>query len=473
MIKVALYLRKSRDEETENRETVLERHEHQLKDYCKRNGLTIIETYREVVSGDTIEHRPQMQKLLNDVSNQLYDGVVCMEIERLSRGNQIDQLEILETFKYSGTKIYTLGKVYDLTREDLDEEYFEFSLFMSRREYKIIKRRLIRGKRQALKDGYYTASIPPFGFNKERQGRGFVLTPNEYAPVVKEIFERYASGEGIASIARYLNAKGVKPVLKSSFTYHTIRRILDNKAYIGYLYSRRENNYYKGKHEPIISNELFERVQQKFIDGSPRKQTNHKLKNPLSTIAKCGYCGHTLLLKNTRGVSYLRCGYYDCKFSSVQFSTVETELSTELKEELKDFNYFIDNYESELSQKKAQLNKELTALKKDIDKKNKMLTKACEMLELGIYSKDKFLERSAALEGDIALLNKRIEELNNTTINATSQRNAIPKIEKVLNNYDSLNPSEKNKLLKSIIKKIEIYKEKPYQKPLLKVFLKI
>lgn len=147
MNNVAIYLRKSREEEIETREETLARHERILNDYCVANKLNIAKTYKEVVSGESIEKRPRMKELLNDVENGLYDGVVVVELERLSRGNQIDQAEILEIFKKSKTKIYTLNKVYDLSSEnEFDEEFFEFGLFMSRREYKIIKRRLQRGK---------------------------------------------------------------------------------------------------------------------------------------------------------------------------------------------------------------------------------------------------------------------------------------------------------------------------------------
>ena len=128
---VAIYLRKSREEIDETREETLKRHENILFDYCSRNNLNIVKTYREIVSGESIEKRPQMQLLLDDVKNKLYDGVVVVELERLSRGNQIDQAEILEIFKKSKTKIYTLNKVYDLSSEDeFDEEFFEFVLFM-------------------------------------------------------------------------------------------------------------------------------------------------------------------------------------------------------------------------------------------------------------------------------------------------------------------------------------------------------
>lgn len=88
---VALYLRKSREEEQETREETLARHERILNEYCDRNNLNVIKRYKEVVSGESIANRPKMQALLNDVSFGLYDGVVVVELERLSRGNQIDQ----------------------------------------------------------------------------------------------------------------------------------------------------------------------------------------------------------------------------------------------------------------------------------------------------------------------------------------------------------------------------------------------
>lgn len=112
---VAIYLRKSREDE-ELKEETLARHEKMLLDYCKRNKLNIVKTYKEVVSGESIANRPEMQKLLDDVASGLYNGVVCVEIERLSRGNQLDQCELLDVFKSSNTKIYTLNKIYDFRR---------------------------------------------------------------------------------------------------------------------------------------------------------------------------------------------------------------------------------------------------------------------------------------------------------------------------------------------------------------------
>ena len=158
-----IYLRKSRaDAETEARgegET-LARHEHTLCDLAKRQKLHISKIYREIVSGETIAARPQMQQLLQDVESGIYAGVLVMEVERLARGDTIDQGIVAQAFKYSGTKIVTPTKTYDPDNE-FDEEYFEFSLFMSRREYKTIKRRMQAGRAAAAKEGKFVGNIPP------------------------------------------------------------------------------------------------------------------------------------------------------------------------------------------------------------------------------------------------------------------------------------------------------------------------
>ena len=109
---IAIYLRKSRDEENESRDVTLARHEKLLLEYCERNDLIVKKIYKEVVSGESIAARLEMQRLLVDVTSGKYDGIVCIELERLSRGNQVDQAEILEVFKKTGTKIYKIGRAH-------------------------------------------------------------------------------------------------------------------------------------------------------------------------------------------------------------------------------------------------------------------------------------------------------------------------------------------------------------------------
>ena len=168
MSSYAIYLRKSRaDMEAEARgegET-LARHQAQLMELARKRDCNIVKIYREIVSGENIASRPQMQQLLADISDNKYDGVLVMEVERLARGDTIDQGVVAQAFKSTGTKIITPAKVYDPENE-FDEEYFEFSLFMSRREYKTIRRRMEAGRLASIKEGNYISPEAPYGYRK-------------------------------------------------------------------------------------------------------------------------------------------------------------------------------------------------------------------------------------------------------------------------------------------------------------------
>lgn len=467
---VAIYLRKSREEIEESREETLARHERILFDYCKKNNLTITNIFKEVVSGESIANRPQMQLLLEDVRNNKYDGVVIVELERLSRGNQIDQAEILEIFKKSKTKIYTLNKIYDLSSEDdFDEEFFEFGLFMSRREYKIIKRRLMRGKRQAFKEGYFTSATCPYGFTKERQDKGFVLIPHEKeSEVVKTIFNKYVNDDlGIADICKWLNTNGIKPRKANHWTFKSIKMILRNKTYIGYLgfdnYSSGPRQFIEGKHDGFIDKEIFRVAQIKLESKMTKKKVDSTLVNPMATFLKCGICGKTMRSSfDTRHQKYvLKCLTFECPTISSRLYQVEEQLISELQEELNNYNYFLENSSEEIEKKKSKIESEKKIIITEISKKDAMIDKCCELLEEGIYSKEKYLNRVNILEEELKALKLNLEALNSTSFEETEKYEIIiPKLENVLKKYHDLNPKEKNTILKSIIDRVEYTKSK-------------
>lgn len=456
--KVAIYLRKSRDEDNEAKEETLARHEKMLNDYCKRNKLNVVAIYKEVVSGESIANRPEMQRLLEDVNLGLYTGVVCIEIERLSRGNQIDQCEILEVFKKSNTKIYTLQKIYDLSKEEIDEEFFEFSLFMSRREYKIIRRRMERGRAQAMKEGYYTGSITPYGYTKVKDGRGFVLVadPKE-AEIVRLIFEKYAGGDGILTICRYLNDKGILTRKGCKWGNATIRQILTNPTHIGKINVIKRDDVYEGKHEGIIDVETFNTVQAILNSHETKVKGKQALKNPLATILKCGICGRVMRrCPNGRGSYVYRCITHGCKNRRIVCPAIETALLEKLKTELKDFNYLLDNYEDELKSKRQKRDEEIEIVSKEIEKQHNAINVACEMLESGVYTKELFTKRTNIIEGKLKELNAQLTELENLEIKEDERANkALPILSKVIDKYDTLDAKEKNNLLKKIIKSID------------------
>ena len=162
------YLRKSRKDaeaEAHGQGETLARHKKRLEEYASSVGIKICKFYKEVVSGETIASRPVMQQLLTDVENGMWTGVLVVEVERLARGNTLDQGIVSNAFQYSNTKIITPLKTYDPNNE-YDEEYFEFGLFMSRREYKKINQRLHAGILASVQEGKHVASAAPYRLRK-------------------------------------------------------------------------------------------------------------------------------------------------------------------------------------------------------------------------------------------------------------------------------------------------------------------
>ena len=145
----AIYLRKSRAyleaEKLGDGET-LAMHRKILEELAARNGFYIGEIYTELESGYTIAGEPKIQKLIEDCYAGKYKGILVVEITRLSRGNQGDAQTIMDCLKYSnmnnGILVITPTKTYDVAHSQEDEEYMEFELFMSRREYKMIRKRM-------------------------------------------------------------------------------------------------------------------------------------------------------------------------------------------------------------------------------------------------------------------------------------------------------------------------------------------
>ena len=163
-----LYLRKSREDveaELHGEGDTLLRHERVLMSLAKKLNITIGHVYREIVSGESIDARPEVKKLIHDVEQGKWKGVLVVEVERLARGDTLDQGIIARAFTISGTKIITPLKTYD-PHNSADMEYFEFGLFMSRREYSTINRRIQGGRKASVLEGKWIYGDGPYGYQK-------------------------------------------------------------------------------------------------------------------------------------------------------------------------------------------------------------------------------------------------------------------------------------------------------------------
>lgn len=497
-MRYCIYLRKSRaDSEAEMRgegET-LSRHEKALTELANKLSFPVDAIYREVVSGDTIAARPEMQKLLAEVSNGLWEGVIVMDIDRLARGNSIDQGIITQTFRFSSTKIVTPTKIYDPNNE-FDEEYFEFGLFMSRREYNIIKRRMQRGRIASVKEGKYVGNKPPYGYERVKipNDKGFTLRPiPEQAVIVRNIYEWYAHGKkqengatkkmGIALIARELNEQHIKSYTDGIWTRGTIKDMLQNITYIGKLrwnwrpskkkisdgivkVERPRSNdclVCDGLHEPIISEKLFYEVQRIF-DFKEKKpvQKSNKVQNPLASLIVCGKCGRKLQRHIEHTVpDIIRCTEPTCDNYGAYMHLVEKAIIKSLK---KWSNPKLPKKQNFLSNTSVDYTQEMTLLEKSEAQINSQLDRAYNAFETGIYDTDTFMCRSQNLKTQLLEVAEKKRQLqciiDNEVINQKIINEFIPQVEYIIDVYDTLSEAEdKNEMLRSIIDHIDYIKE--------------
>lgn len=479
-----IYLRKSRaDSADENEMETLSRHERTLIELAKTKKLHVVKTFREVVSGESIAARPQMQEMLAEVEQGIYEGVICIEIERLGRGNPIDQGLISQTFQYSNTKIVTLNKTYDLNNE-MDDEYSEFGLFMSRREYKTINRRLQRGRLTSINEGKYVGSVPPYGYERFKLKKGYSLKINdEESTVVKLIFNLFINENmGTSLIANHLNDLKIIPRKERNWVFHTIRSILTNPVYIGKIrYNHRkvvkkvENNIVsssrpinddyilvKGLHDPIIDETTFNRVQQILQQNSlPKVKKETTLQNTLANIVKCGMCGRVMIRRPyPNREAAIICTSKQCKNVASDLSLVESILIIRLELWLKEYKLKIEN--ASVNQSNEDFKKKaIKKLEAELEKLVKQENKLCDLLEQEVYTIEKYNERNEILLESKKKIISDINTLTESLNNSSETKEKIQRYESILDVYKNTNDIElKNSILKEILMKVEYTKEK-------------
>lgn len=317
---ILMYLRKSRtDDPALTVEEVLSKHEQMLDEWVERNiseaGRRIPESnrYREVVSGETIESRPRVQELLRRAESPRVKAVLIVEPQRLSRGDLEDIGRLVKLLRYSNTIVITLQYTYDL-RDERDRDMFERELKRGNEFLEYQKRIMGNGRLLSVQNGNFIGQKAPYGYKKvvikEGKRKCHTLEPDpERAPIVKMIFEMYASGTNSNQIAKTLQSMGIKTAEGGPWTVESVKRMLTNDHYIGMVHWNKRKTVkvvedgevfatrprshdflvYPGKHPPIIEQELWDAVQ--AIKGTiPPVKQKAKHVNPFAGIIVCR-CG--------------------------------------------------------------------------------------------------------------------------------------------------------------------------------------
>lgn len=400
------YGRKSRtDDPLLSVEEVLEKHDRILDEYADKylgGRIPPHNEYREVKSSESIDDRPEMLRLLKAIESPKIKAILVVEPQRLCRGDLEDMGRLIKLLRYTNTYVLTPHKTYDL-RDEYDRDAFERELKRGNEYLEYTKKILQRGTLLSVKEGNYVGSTPPFGFDKDIRVDGkkvcHTLKENKAeADIVRMIFDWYVNEDiGTHLICRRLEALGVLTRNGSKRWYDsTIYRILENVHYIGKVrwnfrktikivedqkvIKKRpkpeveEYLTFEGKHDPIISDEIFHKAQ--LIKGSkPRAKTDQTLKNPLSGLVfcKCGHsCGYNTFRKNGREYAPAKIVCNDqvhCKSGSVDFEEVIEYIITVLKDVVEDYQIRIKEEKDDSTKLHRDLVDRLEKKLKDLEEK--------------------------------------------------------------------------------------------------------
>lgn len=490
-----MYLRKSRadlEAEARGEGETLARHRRALRELAARNGHEIRREYAEIVSGETIASRPQMQHLLMDIADPECEGVYVMEVERLARGDTMDQGRVAQAFLYSNTKIITPAKTYD-PRNEFDQEYFEFGLFMSRREYKTINRRIQAGRIQSVQEGKFPSSVAAYGYRKVRVpgGKGYTLEVHpEEAAVVRQIFQWYVHGidgkpAGVARIVRQLEKLSIPSGERSpGWRAARINRMLHNEVYIGKVrwghvsvqrtltpdgvQAKRavSHNYrlYEGLHPAIVEEELFQAAQRKLTGTRVPLRNGMALANPLAGLVFCKHCGHQMTGQTASPgrAAQIFCKTHSCPTVANARGPVENAILGELRAWLDDYQAHIDPFRKLTqgdNEERSLLEKALAQQEEQKKKLLKQKSSLHDLLEEGVYDVTTFQERLAALQIRLRETDAAMEaakaQLGTLDPQYRPAEQLMPAVQHVLDVYHTTaSAQEKNDLLKSVISRI-------------------
>jgi len=502
---ILIYLRKSRqDDPNETVEEVLFRHETQLQDFAVRTwGARIPESniYREVVSGETIDDRPEIKKVIERVQDSRIKAVLVVECSRLTRGDMLDLGTMVHILRYTSTICITLDRYYDL-EDKHHRKAFEDELKRGGEFLEYTKEILVRGRRLSASLGYWVQSNAPYGYDRERQkNRKYILVPNDDAPTVRMVFEWFADGVSKYEIAKRLSDSGAKPVRKNTqrWSISTVEWMLKNDAYIGIVRygetksirvyengvlkkkrvaaPKSEHIMAKGLHVPIIPPELWERVQQR-IGNCDKTRSDYELANPFAGLLVCKKCG--LMMRGSgkgagRNKRRLVCSIApQCSTKSVDLHEMIEAFQKALYANIEAVEEKVKTgAESSREAKEAQLAALETRLKKLQDQEENQY----DLLERKEYTPEVFNRRHSKLVKEMETVREAIETARATMPEVIDYEDALVRLHAAVDAMDNPDVSmlEKNMILKTIISRIEYTREKgirnnPFE---LDIFLKL
>ncbi len=359
--------------------------------YAEKKGYTVVETYADRALSGTNDKRPEFQRMIHDSTKNKFEVLICWKHDRFAR-NRYDSALYKAKLKNNGVKIeYAAEPLSDGAEAIILDSVLEgYAEYYSANLSQNVKRGLYDSALKRLTLGQYC-----YGLTKAPDGT-FMHHPVQ-APIVKRIFEEYASGRSAADIIKDLNNEGYRTYTGAKFNKNSVANIVGNPKYKGvYQYG---DIYDEEGIPPIVSKELWDKANQ--VKNKRRQAPRAKSDYLLTGKLFCGHCGKSMVAGGGRSHTGKYYQYYQCRTKDknpVPKDYIEEVVISRLVEVIQS-DEFIENFADKFMawQTLNNKNSELEALRKRVAEIDKSLKNIFDAIAKGLPSAP-FIEQTKSLQ---------------------------------------------------------------------------
>lgn len=473
--KCGLYIRVSTEHQVKEGYSVAAQ-KNNLTKFALNQGWKIFDIYAdEGISGKNIKDRPEVKRMIEDIKKGKIDVVVLYKFDRLTRDSR-DTEDIILLVEEYGIEVFTLsGGIVDVsTATGRFSVRINGAVAQLEREQTI--ERVKVAFRQKVDEGYTLASsIICYGYERKKHEKEQIINQEE-AKVVKRIFNLYLQDKNFSQICTILNSEKIPTklsgkivkkrnsneqyVINSIWKPKNIRLILTNPTYIGkvrYHIGKKDYLVVDGKHESIISNDIWYKVQNKINKIKKIYKTNISKDDAYYCgILICGFCGEKMTTsrstkkykngKNKTFIGYKCPNHVKKKCECLGISQKKVEMA---------FQEYINNVKLFDNVDEIKVNNEENAEENQINKNlNRLLNKKKEVADLFLFNKidiKQFEYMTKKIDKEILFFQEEIKIINNkksTQINLNRISNNLK------DHWILLTDLEKRIFINNFIKKI-------------------
>ncbi|WP_210145838.1 recombinase family protein [Staphylococcus sp. GDY8P75P] len=468
----------------------------QIEQYCQFNGYELVDIYADRgISGKSM-NRPELQRMLNDAKNGKLDCVMVYKTNRLAR-NTSDLLTIVEELHRQNVEFFSLSERMEV-KNSTGKLMLQILASFSEFERNTILENIYTGQRQRALEGYYQGNLP-LGYNNIPDNKKELMINQHEANIVKYIFESYAKGHGYRKIANALNHKGYVTKKGNPFSISAVTYILSNPFYIGKIQFAKYKDWNEkrrkglndkpiiadGKHPPIISQELWDKVQSRKKQVSQKPQVHGKGTNLLTGIIHCPQCGAPMAASNTtntlkdgtkKRIRYYSCSNFRnkgskvCSANSVRADVIEKYVMDQILEIVKS--------DKVLTQVVERVNQDsqigMDALNHDIAYKQQQFDEINTKLKNLIQTIEDNPDLTSALKPTIHQYETQLNDITNQMNQLKHQQNQEKPsydtkkiallLQRIFQNIESMDKSQLKALYLTVIDRIDIRKDENHKK---------